>query len=174
MNAKDKRHRFQPEVESKLKRPTSVSNRPPGEYMKPTVNYEIKTGEEKVQLQKTKRALLDKDRQFKEECSFKPNINKAFQQQKEESKEDRWKKLTQPKTAVQQQRDRVRQQEEQSEFQKVCTFQPSVGRPPAREGKENVNSIQRLTHEADRRREKREKLKRELDNEQLKACSFQP
>lgn len=67
-------------------------------------------------MQKTKRALLDKDRQFKEECSFKPHINKAFQQQKEESKEDRWKKLTQPKTAIQQQRDRMRMQEEQSNF----------------------------------------------------------
>jgi len=34
--------------------------------------------------------------------------------------------------------------------------------------------VQRLTYEADRRREKREKLKREQENEQLKACSFQP
>jgi hypothetical protein len=29
-------------------------------------------------------------------------------------------------------------------------------------------------HEADRRREKREKLKREIENEQIKSCSFQP
>ena len=32
--------------------------------MKPTVNQEMRAGEEKVQLQKTKRALMDKDRQF--------------------------------------------------------------------------------------------------------------
>lgn len=54
MNAKDKRHKFQPQVpqkpESKLKRPSSVSSRPPGEYMKPTVNQELKTGEEKVKM----------------------------------------------------------------------------------------------------------------------------
>lgn len=104
MNQKDKKpqHKFQPQKpESKLKRPSSVTNRPPGEYMRPTVNQELKTGEDKVQLQKTKRALIDKDRAFKEECSFKPDINSHFQQKNEESKDDRWKKLTQPKTSTQ-------------------------------------------------------------------------
>jgi hypothetical protein len=41
MNQKDKKknHKFQPETQSKLKRPTSLAdNRPAGEYMKPTVN----------------------------------------------------------------------------------------------------------------------------------------
>lgn len=33
---------------------------------------------------------------------------------------------------------------------------------------------ERLLHEADMRKEKREKLKRELEMEQMKDCSFKP
>jgi hypothetical protein len=33
---------------------------------------------------------------------------------------------------------------------------------------------ERLLHEADLRKEKREKLKRELENEQMKKCTFKP
>lgn len=131
MNVKDrgaKCHKFQPQKEeacqSKLKRPTSaVANRPKDEYMKPTVNQEMKKQDPQgIKLQKTRQVMMEKDRQFKEECSFKPKINQEFQQTREETKEDRWKKLTQPKTAKQQQRDRLRMQEEQNQYQKDCTF----------------------------------------------------
>jgi hypothetical protein len=37
-----------------------------------------------------------------------------------------------------------------------------------------MNLEERLLHEADLRKEKREKLKRDLDMEQMKECSFKP
>lgn len=54
---------------------------------------------EKVTSNKTKQVITEAEKKFKEEYSFKPQIKDyPLPPSKEVSKEERWKKLTEPKT----------------------------------------------------------------------------
>lgn len=76
--------------------------------MKNTVNADLKRGTAnndnnaiiKATTGKTVQLVGEAERKFKEEHTFHPQINKDFQVPitKEESKQERWKKLTEPKT----------------------------------------------------------------------------
>ena len=69
--------------------------------MKTTVNADLKKqGEAQIAtVAKTKQIIADTERKFKEEHTFKPSINEyPLPPSKEVSKEERWKKLTEPKT----------------------------------------------------------------------------
>ncbi len=57
---------------------------------------------------------------------------------------------------------------------KECTFHPSVKTPRASKQSIDKPLEERLMHEADKRKERREKLKRDRENEQMKDCSFKP
>lgn len=79
--------------------------------MKTTVNADLKKqGEYQVPtIAKTKQIITDAEKKFNEEHTFKPNINDyAMPVSKELSKEERWKKLTEPKTSELQKRERIR------------------------------------------------------------------
>ena len=53
--------------------------------------------------------MVEIEKKQKEECTFKPQINEyAVAPSKELSKEERWKKLTEPKTSEIQKRERIR------------------------------------------------------------------
>lgn len=76
--------------------------------MKNTVNADLKQGE-KATVSKTKQLIVEAEKKFKEECTFKPKINDfSVPPSKEESKEERWKKLTEPKTSEIQKRERLK------------------------------------------------------------------
>jgi hypothetical protein len=70
-----------------------------GDYMKPTVNAEMKkqTG---PTVARTKQAITEAEKKFNEDHTFKPAIKEyPLPPSKEMSKEERWKKLTEPKTS---------------------------------------------------------------------------
>jgi len=129
-----------------------------------------------VKTSKAKKALDEANKKFKEEHTFKPQIKDyPVPPSKELSKGERWKKLTQPKTADQQNREKEKLHREQEEFSKVCTFKPQLQVKETSRDKENEQPWgQRLLHEGDKRKEKREKLKKEAELQQMKDCSFKP
>ena len=145
--------------------------------MKNTVNTDMKMGK-KATIAKTQQIITDADRKFKEEHTFKPQINDyALPASKEQSKDERWKKLTEPKTADIQKRDRIKTQIEIEETQKTCPFKPQITSTKHAKSAKKENQAplpERLMHEADKRKEKREKLKREMDLDVMKECSFKP
>lgn len=77
--------------------------------MKNTVNADLKQGP-KATVSKTKQLISEAERKFKEECTFQPKINDLYSvaPSKEESKEERWKKLTEPKTSEIHKRERLK------------------------------------------------------------------
>lgn len=104
---------------------------------------------------------------------------------------DRWKILTEPNREKQVERDKAKLARELEEIQKTCPFKPqlqnrvnrSLGNSRShnqlRDSFMSISSSQtalpeRLMQEADRRKENREKLKRELDIKMMQECSFQP
>ena len=152
-----------------------------------TVNADLKKGQtlQSATVNKTKQIVVEAEKKFKEDHTFKPQINEFnLPPSKEMSKDERWKKLTEPKTVLQQQRERLKTQIEVEETQKYCTFKPQISKSARKlqsANKENSDSDseklplpQRLMHEADLRKEKREKLKRELEQQQMRECSFKP
>lgn len=189
MNKKQNRtssHKFDPSnrEEQRWNRPKSTVSAKreggPPEYMKNTVNTDLKKGPQAT-ISKTKQVIVEAEKKFKDEHTFKPKINSyAVPPSKEESKEERWKKLTEPKTSLIQQRERIKAQIELDEASKACSFKPQIHRSQKKTSrslnKENddVPLPERLMHEADLRKEKREKLKREVEMEQMKDCSFKP
>jgi hypothetical protein len=60
---------------------------------------------------------------------------------KEFSKEERWKKLTEPKTVEIQKRERVRAQIEIEETQKNCPFKPQIVPTSTRSGRSSTAGI---------------------------------
>jgi hypothetical protein len=84
-----------------------------GDYMKPTVNTDIRRQGEnmKPSFPKTKKVIIEAEQKFKESHPFKPNIKDfPLPPSKEISKEERWKKLTEPRTSEVQKRERIRAQ----------------------------------------------------------------
>lgn len=79
--------------------------------MKPTVNADLKKEQPVATIAKTKQVITEAEKKFKEEHTFKPNIKEyPMPPSKELSKEERWKKLTEPKTIEMQKRERIRAQ----------------------------------------------------------------
>jgi hypothetical protein len=79
------------------------------EYMKPTVNADLKKDNPQPTIAKTKHIMNEAKKKFNEEHTFKPAINDyQMPSGKEQSKEERWKKLTEPKTTEVQKRERIR------------------------------------------------------------------
>ena len=73
----------------------------PPKYMMNTVNADLKRGQgpQNATVVKTKQLVGQAEKKFKEDHTFKPQINEFnLPPSKEVSKEDRWKKLTEPKT----------------------------------------------------------------------------
>ncbi len=105
MNSKSKQSKKSDQENSAPKpRPQSAIPRPKGEYMKSTVNTELKR--DTVSTNKAKKTVVDAQKKFEVEHTFKPHINDyQVPASKEVSKEERWKKLTQPKTVDVQKRD---------------------------------------------------------------------
>ncbi|CDW79342.1 UNKNOWN [Stylonychia lemnae] len=153
----------------------------PPEYMKNTVNADLKRGPQPT-VNKTKQLITEAEKKFQEEHTFKPKVNDyQVPPSKEFSKEERWKKLTEPKTTEIQKRELIKAKIEQEETIKQCTFQPSITKSNKKSARKHRNKEnddiplpERLMHEADIRKEKREKLKREVEQEQMKDCSFKP
>lgn len=145
--------------------------------MKPTVNAELKKAGEKAvpTVAKTKQIIYEAETKFKQDHTFKPQIKEyPMPVSKELSKEERWKKLTEPKTLEAQKRERIRAQIEIEETQKTCPFKPQIVQPLSTRNKSQTSTSgyktsnpseylplpERLLHEADLRKEKRERLKR--------------
>eukprot|EP00347_Sterkiella_histriomuscorum_P013421 403364769 len=155
----------------------NLSSRPP-EYMKNTVNADLKRGPQAT-VSKTKQLITEAEKKFNEECTFKPQINDyQVKVSKEFSKEERWKKLTEPKTSEIQKREIIKAKIEQEEAFRSCPFKPQITQSAKKSKPDKENDDlplpQRLMHEADIRKEKREKLKREHEQQLMKDCSFKP
>lgn len=169
------------------------SSKSTGAYMKPTVNADLKRQggldqQPVATIAKTQQVITEAKKKFSEQHTFKPQIKDyPLPVNKELSKEERWKKLTEPKTLEIQKRERIRAQIEIEQTQKTCPFKPQLptsaksagGRTSTTgtrcgEGYDSLPLPERLMHEADLKKEKREKLKRELEQEAMKDCSFRP
>jgi len=145
-----------------------------GDYMKPTVNAEMKK-QSGPTVARTKQAITEAEKKFNEDHTFKPAIKEyPLPPSKEMSKEERWKKLTEPKTSELQKRERIKAQIEIEQNQRDCPFRPQIKAPTSAKSGRSFTSKScydtlplpdRLLHEADLRKEKREKLKRELEME---------
>ena len=74
--------------------------------MKPTIGHELRKSQEIPPNTESSRIFVEKaDQRFREECTFQPQIN---QSSKEFSREERWKKLTEPNRDKIRQRDQMR------------------------------------------------------------------
>ena len=158
--------------------------------MKATVNADLKKDNAQPTIAKTKQVVSEAQKKFNEQHTFKPAINDySLPSGKEQSKEERWKKLTEPKTLEQQKRERIRAQIEIEQTQKSCPFKPQLMPTSTKSGRSSTAGVksssggggydslplpERLLHEADLKKEKRERLKRELENEQMRNCTFKP
>ena len=68
--------------------------------MKNTVNTDLKKGKKAI-VSKTKQVIVEAEKKFKDEHKLKSKMNSyAVPPSKEESKEERWKKLTEPKISL--------------------------------------------------------------------------
>eukprot|EP00944_MAST-04C_sp_MAST-4C-sp1_P012262 g12262.t1 len=133
-----------------------------------------------------KRELEDKRKQ---ECTFKPKINPMPSTSKlaNETREQRLKRLAEDKTAKIARREQSRVAKEQADVKKNCTFKPKTNKSfvSKRDGKVDWSSVEqadrariplqdRLHHEADERAATREKMKRNLEAEEMSSYPFRP
>ena len=129
------------------------------------------------------------DNKRKQECTFKPKINPMPSTSKlaNETREQRLKRLAEDKTAKLARREQNRVAKEQADVKKNCTFKPKTNKlfVSKRDGKVDWSSVEdadrariplqdRLHHEADERAATREKMKRNLEAEEMSSYPFKP
>lgn len=123
------------------------------------------------------------EKKFEQEHTFKPNINytNVFSnvEKYNESKEDVYKRLSQPKTIEINKRMKEKESADRQKMREECTFKPNantkeetVERDEERVAREKVEN--RLYKLAEQMKEKREKLKREHQDNLIKDYSFSP
>ena len=93
------------EQEVKSKKPPIVSNN--AKFLKPTIGSDLRKSQDLVTDQSSRSFIRKVDQKFKEECTFQPHINTA-NSMREISREERWKKLTEPRRDVMKKRDQMK------------------------------------------------------------------
>ena len=110
------------------KPPMSVSNN--AAFLKPTVSSEIRKAGEPIR-EKSIEFMRQAKNKFSDECTFQPKINPGQEKTNEidqsKTKEERWKRLTEPKAEAQRLRDQRKAQQEIDDIQNNCPFQPNIG-----------------------------------------------
>ncbi|CAI2385956.1 unnamed protein product [Moneuplotes crassus] len=177
------KHNFKPQKctrkscqETKIPKPRAVSRNlidKPSTLMNPTISSEIATKEKEKLRNEAKMILKEAEQQAMDQCSFKPDIkvNESFE--KDLTQEERWRRLLEPKTTKIQQYEKAKIEKERKKVEETCSFRPNIQKPPVAKRKP-ADFVDRLHSEANRRQEKREKLKRKLEEERMRDCSFKP
>ena len=129
-------------------------------------------------FQKTREQLVqEREEKLKQECTFKPAINKIPQSKNldySEKKFDRnewFKNLTKPKTEVLEHRERLKREKEE-EDSRNCSFRPSIS--SFRSASSGRPRIEERLYTSENKAAKREQLKREKDEREAASFPFSP
>ena len=98
-------------------------------FLKPTLLTDVRKSQDLVTDQSSRSFIKRVDQRFKEECTFQPQINTASTVAgtvREMSREERWKKLTEPRRDMIKQRGMQKAQKEIEEIQTMCPFKPNL------------------------------------------------
>ena len=160
----------------KPKAPKSIKNPDkPSTYMNPTISREINMAEKTKIRGEAQKILKEGEIKTMNEWKFQPeiNVNEAFEE--ELTQEERWRRLLEPKTTKIQQYEKAKVEKERKKIEETCSFQPNTQQKSWETLKRKPKDfVKRLHSEASKRQEKREKLKRKLEEERMKDCSFKP
>jgi len=117
---------------------------------------------------------------FNRDHPFKPKIKLINSDCKYETSEDKYKRLSTPKSVEINRRLKKKELDDRIKLNEECTFKPYIGK----EERENSNNQghnrdrekveSRLYKLAEQLKEKREKLKREFQENSIKEFSFNP
>ena len=138
--------------------------------MKPTISREITLADKGKVRNEAKKIMQDAENKIMENCSFKPEINPFEDGTENLTQEERWRRLLEPKTSKIQKLEKAKIEKERREIDETCSFQPKLQKPPhpVPHPKSSQNVIKRLHSEANKRAEKREKLKRKVEEERMR------
>lgn len=137
--------------------------------MNPTLSKELAQGEKSKLRNEARMIIQEVENKTMEECRFAPQINEYEDAQQELTQEERWRRLLEPKTTKIQQLEKTKAEKETKEVIENCSFKPNIAKPPqAVTPKDNKETVHRLHSEANKRLEKREKLKRKVEEERMK------
>lgn len=130
-------------------------------------------------FQKNKDQLVkEKEEKFKQECTFKPTINKIPQGknldyvERKFNREEWFKNLTKPKSEVMEQRERLKREKEE-EDSRNCSFRPNISTYRST-STSHISVEERLYNHGENKQVKREQLKREKDEMEAKLFPFSP
>lgn len=105
------------------KPPTYFNN---ANFMKPTVTSQIRKGSQDTTVAPSQREFIRQAQErFDRECTFQPTI-KQGRQDDVATREERWKRLVEPKVVAQKRRDMIKAQQEVDEIQRTCPFKPQI------------------------------------------------
>ena len=125
---------------------------------------------------KTKEDLVkEAEEKLRAECTFHPKITqipqgKAYAYSQKTNVENRFERLSRPKTEIIQKREKLKREIEEKTLAE-CVFKPKINQS-ARSSAMDVS--ERLYREAENRTMEREMMKRMLDEEQVSLYAFQP
>lgn len=70
--------------------------------------------------------MSEKEKQFRDAHSFKPEVH-DFEEKEDLTKEERWRRLLEPKTEEIQKREQTKIIQENEKIKKECSFKPKIG-----------------------------------------------
>ena len=145
-------------------------------YMNPTLSREITLADKGKVRNEAKKIMIDAENKIMEHWSFKPEISPFDNPDDSTTQEERWRRLLEPKTSKIQKLEKTKIEIERKKIEETCSFQPKIQKPPhpTPHPESSKDVVKRLHSEANKRIEKREKLKRKFDEERMKDWSFKP
>ncbi len=166
------------------RRKSAIDKENPPTYMRPTALAELRAaaGAPTHLPEKLRRVAEEEERKLKEQCTFQPRVNvAAFSSKLELNREERLSRLYKPRTTEIQKREKLKQQQDEEEFARVCTFQPrkqvhstSFFEVKARLDDNETPVDRRLFGEAVKRLDDKRKAYKEKEHRDLSECTFQP
>lgn len=128
--------------------------------------------------QKTKDLLIkEKEEKFKQECTFKPTINKVPHSknldyvERKFNREEWFKNLTKPRNEVLEQREKMKREKEEQDNQN-CSFRPMIS--SFRSTSTSRLSIEERLYSIENKHSQREQIKREKDETEANSYPYSP
>ena len=146
-------------------------------YMNPTIARQLNWDENAKVKPRAKRVIDEVENKMMAECSFKPEINQYDGYEEEITQEERWRRLLEPKTGKIQKLEKAKFERERKQIEQTWSFKPNIRKQDEEEHQKvwsKKQVVDRLHYEANKREEKREKLKRKVEEERMKDWSFKP
>ena len=146
---------------------------PTEDYLRPTAAIALKSVKGDINSKEAKRILQEDQKKRAKEFTFKPRLNPNPGE--DLSREDRIEKLAEPMSKKQSKLEKLREKTIKEQMEKECPFKPTLISKQIKDQPIKEEDVgERFMREAKRRADTIERVRKDMEANELKGCTFRP